>query len=216
METKPSPCDESNEGRITDARTSSVWRLGIPFELGLGAVACLIGAFAGIHPWQNLRWSWIDFGRGAAAALPMLACFAILVRWKTPAVERIHRMLTSFLREFADRASIASLGCLSAAAGLGEELLFRGLIQPALSAPLGDNVGLLLASAAFGLLHPLTFTYVLFVFVIGVYLGWLYLATGNLLCPAVAHGLYDWCALVWYVRFASRAAREPDGDLQGL
>ena len=36
--------------------------------------------------------------------------------------------------------------------------------------------------------------------VVGIYLGLLWLATGNLLVPIVTHGVYDFAALVWLLR----------------
>jgi len=64
-------------------------------------------------------------------------------------------------------------------------------------------LGLVFASALFGLAHAITSTYAILAGLIGAYLGWLWLATDNLLTPTVAHAAYDLVAL-WYLLRAAR------------
>ena len=86
--------------------------------------------------------------------------------------------------------------------------LALGLAQDGLRLWLGPLVGeagalwlgLAWASLLFGLAHCLSVTYVVFATVLGVFLGWLYLATGDLVAPIVAHALYDFIALLVLVR----------------
>jgi len=63
---------------------------------------------------------------------------------------------------------------------------------------------LLVASLLFGVVHWLTGLYALLAGMVGLYLGGLYLLTGNLLVPIVVHALYDIVAL-GYLRKAERA-----------
>jgi membrane protease YdiL (CAAX protease family) len=86
---------------------------------------------------------------------------------------------------------------LALMAGVAEEALFRGLLQEGLAGPLGWLPALLLASALFGVVHWLTGLYALLAGAVGLYLGGLYLLTGNLLVPIVVHALYDVVALVY-------------------
>lgn len=71
--------------------------------------------------------------------------------------------------------------------GLSEELLFRGVMLPAL----GLNwFGLVLSSLCFGILHlnsPQQWSYVVWVSVVGFLLGYSAWSTGNLLVPVIAH-----------------------------
>jgi membrane protease YdiL (CAAX protease family) len=92
------------------------------------------------------------------------------------------------------------LALLSLVAGIGEELLCRGVLQPVLGRWLGPAFGLAAASLLFGLLHPVSWLYIVLAGLLGAYLGFLYLATGNLLGPIVAHALYDFVVLVYIVR----------------
>ena len=65
--------------------------------------------------------------------------------------------------------------------------------------------GLLAASVLFGLAHPITPAYAVLAAMIGVYLGWLWLAFDkNLLVPITAHALYDFLALIYLVRTRGR------------
>ena len=61
-------------------------------------------------------------------------------------------------------------------------------------------LGLLAAALLFGLLHSITPAYAILAGLVGLYLGGLWLACGNLLTPIVAHGTYDFLALVYLVR----------------
>ena len=64
----------------------------------------------------------------------------------------------------------------------------------------GPWIGLLAAAFLFGLLHLLTPVYGLMAALIGLYLGWLWMASGNLLVPITVHAAYDFIALVYLVR----------------
>jgi membrane protease YdiL (CAAX protease family) len=69
-------------------------------------------------------------------------------------------------------------------------------------------LGILIASAIFGLLHYLSTTYAFYAFLTGVYLGVIYHATGNLYVVMVIHALYDFIALVYLVRMGKGASPE--------
>ena len=101
------------------------------------------------------------------------------------------------------------LALLAVVAGLSEEILFRGVIQVALTAWLSPEWGLLITALLFGLVHFASPTYALFAGVMGVYLGLLFLTQGNLLTPVVTHSLYDLVALIAVARrYRDRAAPE--------
>ena len=71
--------------------------------------------------------------------------------------------------------------------GLSEELLFRGVMLPALGF---DLVAVIVSSLVFGILHLSglqQWPYVVWATVVGFALGYTALITGNLLIPSVAH-----------------------------
>ena len=71
--------------------------------------------------------------------------------------------------------------------GLSEELVFRGVMIPALGF---DLVAVIVSSLVFGVLHLSglqQWPYVVWATVVGFALGYTALMTGNLLIPIVAH-----------------------------
>lgn len=74
---------------------------------------------------------------------------------------------------------------------LGEEVLFRGIVQNSLKNVFGERWGLLLAAAIFGTMHLGWHSgwEVLFTFSVGLLLGWLYWRTKSLAMPIVIHGV---------------------------
>lgn len=86
---------------------------------------------------------------------------------------------------------------IGAAAGLGEEWLFRGILQPL--------TGLAASSVLFGAAHVggrRMLPFGVWATAMGVVMGGLALATGGLIAPIVAHGLYDILALEYIRRGA--------------
>ncbi len=71
--------------------------------------------------------------------------------------------------------------------GLSEELLFRGVMLPALGA---DHVAVIVSSLCFGVLHlsgAEQWPYVIWATIIGIILAYSALLSGNLLVPIMAH-----------------------------
>jgi membrane protease YdiL (CAAX protease family) len=176
------------------------WRLiGLAalFEGGLALVAWGAAWLLDIDLWSGLRWDTRDAALGVAAAGPMLVLFWVCLRLRWSALERIRRLCAEIIRPLFAPCTKAELALLSLLAGFGEETLFRGVLQAALAEWLGTWAGLTLASVVFGLLHALTATYAVLATLMGVYLGAVWLATDNLLVVIVAHGLYDFVALIY-------------------
>jgi membrane protease YdiL (CAAX protease family) len=86
---------------------------------------------------------------------------------------------------------------IGAAAGVGEEWFFRGILQPL--------VGIVIASVLFGLAHigsARMLPFGVWATGMGVIMGSLAIATGGLTAPIVAHGVYDMLALEYIRRGA--------------
>jgi membrane protease YdiL (CAAX protease family) len=130
----------------------------------------------------------------------MLGVGVALARWPVGPLAHIRRFFNEVARPIFEPLTVPDLAVVSLVAGLGEELLVRGVIQAALARWLGDWSGLLLASALFGLLHPITKTYAVLAALAGVYLGLVWMLTGNLLVVIIAHAVYDFVMLTWLLR----------------
>ena len=175
-------------------------QLAVLFEGGLAVLACFVGWLVDIPPWEKLAWDLRDVALGFAACLPMLALLVlcVVVPWRP--IARIREFVDKIVRPLFRECTLLDLALISLLAGLGEELLFRGLVQEGLAGWLGSWPALAAASVLFGLMHPITPAYAILATVAGAYLGWTYLVSGNLLVPIIAHAVYDFTALVYLLR----------------
>lgn len=91
--------------------------------------------------------------------------------------------------------------------GLSEELLFRGVMLPALGLNLA---AVIISSLLFGVLHLSgagQWPYVVWATVVGFALGYVALITGNLLIPIAAHIITNWISsCLW--KFSNREGNE--------
>lgn len=82
------------------------------------------------------------------------------------------------------------------AAPVVEEILFRGVLYPALSQYWGRTVGVLGNSVFFGVIHGNVMSLVSLIF-LGALWTWLYQRTQNLLAPIAAHFLFNLSTFVY-------------------
>jgi membrane protease YdiL (CAAX protease family) len=142
----------------------------------------------------------VAFIRGIAATLPMLLVFWLLVSSKRPMLRELRDQVDWLIREMFPTASIPQFAMVATLAGVGEELLFRGALQTKLGDWSTPIIGLALTSLLFGLAHALSKLYFAFAVVVGAFLGWLAYRYHDLVAPMVAHGLYDFLALLYLSR----------------
>lgn len=179
------------------ANKRSLFLLALVVELGLGAIALAVG---GMPTQSGVLGALPSAGLGAVAAVPPLLVVYAMGRSRRPAFRELLRISRGFVRDYLSPISLPAIVLLSVAAGLGEELLFRGLIQRALSEHLGLAVGLIGTSAVFAAFHAITRAYAFYAFLLSVYLGVLFGATGSIAAPIVAHAVYDGVLLVVLAR----------------
>jgi len=187
-------------------RTSeSLILLAVLFEGGLGVLALALGWWLACPPLETLRWTGGAFGVGAAAALPMIGLLLATVRFRMWPFSDVLRVVDELLAPLFRDCRLVDLAVISILAGLGEEMLFRGLIQQWVAGwvagPSGPWVGLAAAAVLFGLAHAITPGYVVLAGLMGLYLGWVWIASGNLLAPIATHAVYDFVALVYLAKW---------------
>jgi len=186
------------------APRESFFRAATLFEGALLGLALVLGYFSGQQPLELIRWSARDFAYGLLATAPMLLGLLVVTRIHSGPLGRLNAYVREWVVPLFAGCSPWQLAVLSLLAGVSEEALFRGVVQGWLMRVSGSPVlGLVFASALFGLAHAITSTYAILAGLIGAYLGWLWLATDNLLTPTVAHAAYDFVAL-WYLLRAAR------------
>lgn len=185
-------------------RISAVWT-GIAFEGGLGVLALIVGWCLGHVPLDRIHLALLPLLASAAATLPLLAALALLLSFDWEIVRELREFMDEFVLPMFAGARWWELALLCTAAGLGEELLFRGLLQPIFCGALGLGWGIFLVNVLFGLMHPFSITYVVVASLIGLYLSVLFVISDNLLAPIFVHGLYDFVALFWLMNRQKRA-----------
>jgi len=152
--------------------------------MGVTAVVLLLAAKLWLHfdsvALLPVRWLAIDLVWGVMVGGLITAASALVYRlW--PAYRRSADFYVRLVVEPLIWPDLFWLGLLP---GLSEELLFRGVMLPALGM---SWAGLLVSSICFGILHFSGWPYVIWATVVGLLLGYSALATGNLLVPIVAH-----------------------------
>src|SRR5262249_20585491 len=136
--------------------------LAIVVEGGLIGAAWLIGWLLEVPALARLEVDWQGLAWGLLAAAPMIATFFVLQRYPVGPLPSIKRFTDETIRPLMATCPLLDLVGISVLAGLGEELLFRGVLQEAFGAWLGVWVGIVIAAVLFGLLHAVTPTYAVF------------------------------------------------------
>ena len=180
-----------------------VW-IAVCFEIGLGLIAILFGWLFGTAPLQNCRWDLAALRNGLLATLPPALLFLAAEKIPWRPVRQLSTLVHDLVGKIFVGCGLAELALVSVAAGIGEELLFRGLIQAMLTDSLGIVAAIALASLIFGAVHWLSAAYFILATAMGTYLGWLFWETGNLAVPIIVHAVYDLLALAWVCRVAPR------------
>jgi membrane protease YdiL (CAAX protease family) len=176
--------------------------LALGFEGALLLLAYLLGWLFNQPPLSQTRWTTRHLGLGLAATVPLLVGLFIVVRWPIGPLRRIMRISDEFIQPIFRRCTAYDLALVSLLAGLGEEMLFRGVVQGLSDRWFGVGYGLAVASVLFGLVHLITPTYAVLATMCGVYFGVLVMLTENLLVVIVAHALYDFIALLYILRWS--------------
>ena len=159
-----------------------------------------LGWWTETPPFDRLAWTWRGLAGGIAATAPLLLGLAWCLRTTQPAVAHLVRVVEQRIAPLFAGSGPLVIVLVALLAGLGEEALFRGVIQPALAGYLPLAAAVALTAALFGVAHWVTPTYALLAGLVGAYLGLVLLLSGDLLVPIVAHALYDVVALALLVR----------------
>lgn len=172
------------------------------FEAALVLVAFILGWIAGIDPFEHLFFSSAAAAYGIIGTIPLLLLFVALEQIEEESFKKIRRLLLDTLGANLYQQHWSALFLLASIAGIAEEFLFRGVIQPWMETSWGLSAGLIASNIIFGLVHAVTPLYAVLAFLVGIYLG-LALDFGgirNLTIPIIIHGLYDFLAFVMLMR----------------
>jgi membrane protease YdiL (CAAX protease family) len=192
--------EDEDEDTLGEPESGTIVILAILFEAALAPLAVLLGWLLERPALTGFAWNVEDAALGAIAILPMLGLFLLGQTWPVGPFRSIKRFFDEEARPILGDCTWPDLALISLAAGVGEEMLFRGVFQGVLIRWLGPALGWGAASLLFGLLHPITLGYIVVAGLMGAYLGGIWFFNGNLLTVMVAHALYDFIALVIILR----------------
>jgi membrane protease YdiL (CAAX protease family) len=179
--------------------TPSFWLLA-GLQLGLVALAILLLA---VWPQPLNRWGTLGAAAilwGVIAAAVTYALLAAASRYSTVMQRHIQPLLARVRPLFA-RLAWWQLLAIALLAGLGEELLFRVFLQPAIASFTSPWLAIAIASLVFAALHFLSWLYFLLTLVVGALLGAAYYVTQSVVLVILWHGIYDVIAL-WVLVYA--------------
>ena len=164
---------------------------------GLFLFSLVLGWFIGFPPWNRCDLTVESVGLGAVATIPMLLILVATYRSQFKSLVQIRRFLQDNLGRPLVACNGVELCAVAFMAGVSEEFLFRGVVEPYLSrsSPL---IGIVLCSVLFGACHAVTPMYAALTSLLGCYLSLAQHITAvpNLAVPVVCHSLYDFVAFV--------------------
>jgi membrane protease YdiL (CAAX protease family) len=170
------------------------------FEAGLAPFSLFLGWLLGHPPLERFVWSLEDALWGAGAAVPLFVLFLAILNWPIGPLAKVKKFCEEDVVSLFRDSALSELALISLSAGVGEEMLFRGALQAAFAQWMGTAGGLVAASVIFGLMHAISMTYIVITGFLGLYLGGIWIANGNLLTVMVTHALYDFVALSYLIR----------------
>ncbi|MEO5361803.1 MAG: CPBP family intramembrane metalloprotease [Nitrospirota bacterium] len=133
-----------------------------------------------------------DFLLGLVFSLVPLALFVSFCMKPPAFLSSFRDVILRDVRQLFAGTKAVDLVVISLLAGLGEELMFRGVLQV--------KIGIVWSSLIFGLLHFLTPAYFMFATAMSFYLGGLCIYFSGVTVPISAHFAYDLGALI-YLRY---------------
>ena len=185
------------------------------FEGGLALLALGLGWLVSINPVEHLFWDWRALVWGVLGAGPLFALFVAVYLWPIGPFRTIRGFLSRELAPSLANLTWYDLILMALLAGVAEELLFRGLLEPWIGRPWSNVL--------FGLAHIVTPTYGLLTFLVGLYLSWLMTMgdlswlivvpdapSPNLLAPIVTHAVHDYLAFLMIVWLHGREHPQPE------
>jgi uncharacterized protein len=172
------------------------------FEASLILIAIVLGWFSGINPFETMHFTELAIAYGVIGTAPLFLMYLALEHIEAEPVANIRKLLLNTLGPGLNSYHWTDLFILAAIAGISEEVVFRGVIQPWMESSWGITAALIGSNIIFGLAHALTPLYAVLAALVGIYLG-LSLDYGgerNLLVPVIIHGLYDFLAFIALMR----------------
>ena len=180
----------------------------ILFEGAMALVGALLALLFGLDLWKAFQTSdmaalfnQIGFGIGLAAGLGLIFTVMDYIPWSQ--MKLISEKTKEVINEVLKYSTHFERFLVCLLAGIGEEILFRGFIFVVifefwpwgLEFNMNIIVAVIVSSVLFGLGHYISALYFFITGLLGAVFCLVFLWTGSLIAPVVAHALYDFYAM---------------------
>lgn len=188
---------------MKDRKAVSEWIAAHPLaaivtgEAALTPLALVLAWLTGLRPWATLEPTAAALAAGVLATAVLIAGLALAAVVRPAWFRETEALVRPLIEAVFRNRGPAAVIVVSALAGVGEELLFRGVLQAGLAGLTGPWPAVALAGLAFGLAHSLSRAYFILATAMGLYLGALYHLSGSLFVPVAVHALYDALAIAY-------------------
>ena len=164
--------------------------------------------FAGIELLKSLSFNFksVLIGVGAGILMAASAYSLYLLSRIVPFLGQLRETVDRYLLPLVAELRPLDVISIAAVSGFCEEVFFRGVAQ--------QTFGLVITSIAFGLFHDPSFrniSYSLLAAAYGLFLGSLFLWTGNLWTPIIAHAMHNLISL-FLLRYFVKPPVSPVGE----
>lgn len=195
---------QNTQSRLSETQTFLI-AIGGTAAIGLAAYGLSLLLDARLGP--QIKWTLNAAAAGLVAVLPLAGFLWWFAQSNHTGIAKFRRSQIEFFADIGFEFTPPRIALMAAAAGIAEELMFRGVLQTWIAGFAPLIVAIVAPNLLFGVLHMRTVLYAVIAGLVGVYLGALYALTDNLLTPVITHGVYDLVALE-YTRRAIRRYRE--------
>lgn len=180
----------------------------IIFEGALAIIGAFLALLCGLDLWKAFQTNnsselLCQLGLGLAISAGMCLFFTILDLIPLKCLKDVSEKTKDIVCETFKNTTRFNRFLVCMQAGIGEEILFRGFIfivifeywPWGLEFNMNIIAAIAISSILFGLGHCVTLLYFFITGLMGVFFCLIFLWTGSLIAPIVAHGLYDFYAM---------------------
>lgn len=180
-------------GAQGDQYVLKAWWVLIPYLLAV-VPALAIATWKLPQPWLNWSltdWQWLRWGiTSYFAAVPVVLVVSLASQYLLRGQGGGNPLLPILVASHSPTAQFILWCTVGIAAPLFEEILFRGFLLPSLASFMSLKWAIAISGFAFALVH-LNLADLLPLTVLGIFLGWTYWRSNNLLAPILLHSLWN-------------------------
>ncbi|MFQ5563088.1 MAG: lysostaphin resistance A-like protein [Parvularculaceae bacterium] len=162
---------------------------------GAFVAALILGALLQAQPLSQIGFSQEAIFAGAVATLPPLLFNYWFSKTANRFFARLRRAQLDLFSGLGFTLTPSRILLLAIGAGVGEEFLFRGVLQTWIDGFAPVWAAIIAPNILFAILHAHNAFYAVAAGFIGVYFGVVFYLTGDLTAPVLTHMLYDLAAL---------------------